>query len=60
MNARTAILATALAFVCALAGLTIAAVVRDGVTVLTLVSVLVLALLGCGVAGALIGGSPED
>jgi hypothetical protein len=42
LNARTAILATALAFVCALAGLTIAAVVRDGVTVLTFVSVLVL------------------
>ncbi len=60
MNARTAILATALAVVCALAGLTIAAVVRDGVTVLTLVSVLVLALLGCGVGGALFGGPPRD
>jgi hypothetical protein len=60
LNARTAILATALAFICALAGLTIAAVVRDGVSVLTFVSVLVLALLGCGVAGALLGGSPED
>ena len=60
MKARTAILAMALAFVCALASLTLAAVVRDGVTVLTLVSVLVLALLGCGVARALISGSPED
>ena len=59
MNARTAILATALAFICALA-LTIAAVVRDGVTVLTFVSLLVLALLGCGVGGALFGDSPED
>ena len=60
MNARGAILTLALAFICGLAGLTIAAAVRDGITVLTLVSLLVLALLGCGVLGALVGGPPED
>jgi hypothetical protein len=47
------ILAVALAFVAGLLGLTIFAAIDGGVDVLTLLSVLVLALLGLGIAGAL-------
>jgi len=51
--ARIAILGFALVFIAILAALTIAAVVNGGVNVLTLVSLLVLALLGFGIVGAL-------
>jgi hypothetical protein len=47
------VLAVALAFVAALLGLTIFAAINGGVDVLTLVSGLVLAMLGLGIAGAL-------
>ncbi|MGH2839756.1 MAG: hypothetical protein ACRDKY_02895 [Solirubrobacteraceae bacterium] len=49
-----------LVFIVGLAVLTVAAAVRDGVTVLTFVSVLVLALLSCGVIGALLNPPPND
>jgi len=58
--ARAAILVLALVFIFGLGGLTVAAAVRDGVSILTLVSLLVLALLGCGVVGALIYRPPQD
>lgn len=60
MNARAATLATVLLFIAGLAILTVAAAVKDGVTVLTLVSVLVLVLFGCGIVGALLNPPPEE
>jgi hypothetical protein len=51
---RGAILAVALAFVGALLGLTIHAAVEGGVDILTVLSALVLALLGFGIVGALL------
>ena len=50
---RVAILVVALAFVGALLGLTIHAAVEGGVDILTVLSALVLALLGFGIVGAL-------
>jgi hypothetical protein len=55
---RAAVLATALVFIVALLGLTIHAAVDGGPDVLTVVSALVLALLGFGIVGAL--GHPGD
>jgi hypothetical protein len=57
---RVAILAAALVFIAALAALTVLAAVNGGVNVLTLVSLLVLAMLGFGIVGALRGGPPPD
>jgi hypothetical protein len=48
-----AVLALALAFVAGLLGLTIFAAIDGGVDVLTVASVLVLTMLGLGIAGAL-------
>ena len=50
---RTTLLVVVLVFVAALLGLTIHALVAAGPDVLTLLSVLVLVLLGVGVVGAL-------
>jgi hypothetical protein len=47
------ILVAALAFVAVLGGLTVAVVVRNGPDVLTAVSLVVLAMVGFGVVGAL-------
>jgi hypothetical protein len=49
------ILAAALAVILLLGGLTVAVVVRTGPDILTVVSLLVLALLGFGILGALRG-----
>jgi hypothetical protein len=51
---RGAILVVALAFVGALFGLTVHAAVEGGVDILTVLSGLVLALLGFGIVGALL------
>jgi hypothetical protein len=51
--ARTFVLAASLAMICLLAFLTISVAVRDGIDVLVVVSVIILALLGFGVLGAL-------
>jgi hypothetical protein len=56
---RAAILGSALLLIAILAGLTVAAVINGGFNVLTLVSLLVLALLGVGILGAL-GAPPSD
>ena len=53
------ILAAALVFTLALAGLTIAVLIRSGPDVLTLFSLLVLGLFGFGIIGAL-REPPED
>jgi hypothetical protein len=50
---REAILGVTLAFIALLAGLTVYVLAREGPDVLTVFSILVLALLGFGVLGAL-------
>lgn len=60
MTARTVVLSAALLFIVILASLTVVAVVHGGVNVLTLVTLLVLALLGFGIVGALLGSPPEE
>jgi hypothetical protein len=51
---RRAILAVALVFVGALLALTVHAAIEGGVDILTVLSALVLALLGFGIVGALL------
>ena len=51
--ARTIALLGSLAIICLLASLTVIVAVEDGVDILVVVSVIVLALLGFGVLGAL-------
>jgi len=58
--ARTVILGAALVFIGILASLTVAAVVAGGFNVLSLVSLLVLALFAFGIVGALLTPPPED
>jgi hypothetical protein len=58
--ARTLVLGGTLAIICLLAFLTVSVAVRDGIDVLTVVSVIVLALLGIGVLGALSTPPPPD
>jgi hypothetical protein len=57
--ARTLVLGLSLAIICLLAFLTISVAVRDGVDILVVVSVIVLALLGIGVLGALTSPPPD-
>ncbi|MDX6682394.1 MAG: hypothetical protein QOG94_2433 [Solirubrobacteraceae bacterium] len=59
-GSRAAILGAALAFVGLLATLTVLAAIDGGVNVLTAVSLLVLALLGFGIVGALLGPPPQE
>jgi len=56
--ARTLALGGTLAIICLLAFLTISVAVEDGIDVLVVVSVIILALLGIGVLGAL--STPPD
>ena len=51
--ARTLVLGGSLGIICLLAFLTIPVAVRDGIDILVVVSLIVLALLGIGVLGAL-------
>jgi hypothetical protein len=57
---QSAILAAALAFVILLAGLTISVTIEQGFDVLTVLSLLVLALIGFGVLGALLNQPPDE
>ncbi len=58
--ARTAILGAVLVFIGILAALTVAAVLAGGFNVLSLVSLLVLALFAFGIVGALLTPPPDD
>lgn len=59
--ARTAVLAGTLAIIVLLAGLTVAAAAEGGINVLgVVVTLLVLALLGFGVLGALWSRPPDE
>jgi hypothetical protein len=51
--ARTLVLGFSLAIICLLAFLTISVAIEEGIDVLVVVSVIILALLGFGVLGAL-------
>jgi ribose/xylose/arabinose/galactoside ABC-type transport system permease subunit len=57
---QSAILATTLAFVILLGGLTISVTLEHGFDVLTVLSLLVLALIGFGVLGALLNQPPDE
>jgi hypothetical protein len=56
---RTLVLLGSLAFICLLAFLTISVAIKDGVTPLVVVSLIILALLGFGVLGALTTPPPD-
>ena len=59
MAARTGVLLAALALIALLAFLTVSVAVEEGIDILVVVSLVVLALLGFGVLGALTT-PPED
>jgi hypothetical protein len=58
--ARTAALVGSLATIGLLAVLTISVVVDDGVDVLVILSLIVIAILGFGVLGALVSAPPDE
>lgn len=60
MSARTVILGAALLFIGILASLTVYVAVTSGITVLTPVALLVLAMFATGVVGSLRQPPPED
>jgi hypothetical protein len=53
MTGRNLALGAVLAFIAALTALTVAAMVQDGPDVLTVISIVILAMFGFGVVGAL-------
>jgi hypothetical protein len=57
--ARTLVLGCSLAIICLLAFLTISVAVREGIDILVVLSIIVLALLGIGVLGALTTPPPD-
>jgi hypothetical protein len=57
---RTLVLAASLVIICLLGFLTISVAVRQGVDVLVVLSLIVLALLGFGVLGALTSAPPDE
>ena len=60
MPARAVILGAALLFIGILASLTVYVAVASGVSVLTLVALLVLGLFATGIVGALLHPPPDD
>jgi hypothetical protein len=56
---RVLVLGGTLAIICLLAFLTISVAVEDGIDVLVVVSIIILALLGIGVLGALSSPPPD-
>jgi hypothetical protein len=58
--ARTAALLGSLAIIGLLAVLTISVMVDDGVDILVILSLIVVALLGFGVLGALVSAPPDE
>jgi hypothetical protein len=57
---RTLALVGSLAIICLLAFLTISVAIERGIDVLVVLSVIILALLGFGVLGALTSPPPDD
>jgi hypothetical protein len=60
MDVRTGVLVASLALICLLAGLTVTVAVRNGVDILTVVSLVILALIGFGVVGAITSPPPGE
>jgi hypothetical protein len=60
MDLRSLALAASLVLICMLGFLTVTVAIRNGVDILVLVSLVVLALLGFGVVGALTARPPEE
>jgi hypothetical protein len=58
--ARTVVLMGSLALICLLGFLTVSVMVREGIDFLVLVSLLILALLGIAVLGALTSPPPDE
>ena len=57
--ARTLVLLASLAIICLLAFLTITVAIEEGIDVLVIVSLIIIALLGFGVLGALTTPPPD-
>jgi hypothetical protein len=57
--ARTFVLIASLGIICLLAFLTVTVALREGVDILVILSLIVLALLGFGVLGALASNPPD-
>ena len=57
---RTLVLAGSLLIICLLGFLTVSVAVREGIDVLVVLSLIVLALLGFGVLGALTSAPPDE
>ncbi|HVD56824.1 MAG TPA: hypothetical protein VNC17_08260 [Thermoleophilaceae bacterium] len=57
--ARTFVLTASLGIICLLAFLTVTVALREGVDILVILSLIVLALLGFGVLGALASSPPD-
>ena len=60
MRARSAVLLASLGLIGLLAALTVKVMVDDGFTALTALSLMIVALLGFGVVGALTNPPPEE
>jgi hypothetical protein len=60
MGVRTGALVASLALICLLTALTVTVAVRNGVDILTIVSLVILALIGFGVVGALTSPPPSE
>ena len=60
MNARNFVLAGSLVMICLLGFLTVAVLVERGIDILVVVSLIVLALLGFGILGALTSPPPDE
>lgn len=58
--ARSLVLLASLGIICLLGYLTVRVAVKDGVTVLVVLSILILGLLGFGVLGALSTPPPDE
>jgi hypothetical protein len=60
MAARTLVLVGSLVIICLVGFLTVSVAVREGIDVLIVLSLIVLALLGFGVLGALTSAPPDE
>ena len=60
MTARNMALAASLVLICLLGFLTVSVAIEEGVDILVVVSLVILALLGFGVVGALTSPPPEE
>jgi hypothetical protein len=57
---RTLVLAGSLVIICLVGFLTVSVAVREGIDVLVVLSLIVLALLGFGILGALTSAPPDE